>query len=158
MPRTIYLIVYNSRLFPAHWSFWIPSLSDPTIGKRIQATGNALTGFTVAFERNYDIEATNRAHELVALTEVDDIYIDDGDSCKGGPESTDTRPIDRLEEVALSVPAPGPSLVSSTSAAPRRRAEIKNCQTWLRGVVQKLIEEKMMDGKALDILDRAPKN
>jgi hypothetical protein len=116
MARSIYLIVYNSRLFPAHWSLWIPSLSDPTIGKRIQATGDALTGFTIAFERNYDIEATNRAHRLITLAEVDDIYVDDGDSCKGGPESTDARPIDKLEKIALSVPAPGPSLVSSSSA------------------------------------------
>lgn len=115
MSRPVYLIVYKSRLFPAHWSFWIPTPDDETIGKRIQATGDALTGFVVAFERNYDIAKTSRPHELVSLDRVDSAHVNDGDAVKGGPESTDAQPIDKLEEVALSVPAPGPSLVSSSS-------------------------------------------
>lgn len=114
MPRAIYLIVYNSRLFPAHWALWIPSLSEPDIGKRIHAEGDALTGFQIYFERNYDISTTARAHQAIPLAQVLDHYVVDvtGD----GTCSRDQTAHDRIEQVALGIPPPGASLVSATSS------------------------------------------
>ncbi|KAI1451420.1 hypothetical protein F4805DRAFT_103091 [Annulohypoxylon moriforme] len=109
MSRTIYLLVYNSRLFPAHWSLWIPSPENPDVGKRIHAQGDVATGFELCFERNYDKGQTSRRHEILPLADVDSVHIIDtpGD----GTRSTDQEPKDRLENIVLSVPTPGPSLL-----------------------------------------------
>jgi len=58
--RPVYLLVYNSRVFAAHWSMWIPNDSTDTpatedIGKIIQVTGDSLKGFVHEFVRNHDI-------------------------------------------------------------------------------------------------------
>lgn len=82
MPRTVYLIVYNSPLFPAHWALWIPRASPPNLGKLIHATGDARNGFTIAFERNYDINGTTRAYQIIPLAQVLDHYAVDGTGTK----------------------------------------------------------------------------
>lgn len=38
------------------------------------------------------------------------------------------------------------------------KVEIKNCQTWLREVVEALIEDEVFPPIALAVLDEAPKN
>jgi hypothetical protein len=114
MPRTVYLIIYNSPLFPAHWGLWVPQKDgDQNIGKLIHATGDARNGFQVAFKRNYDLGTTSRSYQLLPLAEVADQHVVDvkGDGKKG----TDTTAHDYLEQVALSIPAPGRSLRSATS-------------------------------------------
>ncbi|KAH7150466.1 hypothetical protein B0J13DRAFT_550219 [Dactylonectria estremocensis] len=157
MSRTVSIIVYTSRLFPAHWALWIPSQADAGIGKRVHATGDARVGFEVVFDRNYDIEHTGRQHQLVPLANVLEAFIDEA-SCTVGPLSSECRPCDKIEEVALRVPAPGPSLVASSSNTPRHRVPIKNCQTWLAELVGKLIEEGVMDDEARTTISQVPKN
>ncbi|OAL55170.1 hypothetical protein IQ07DRAFT_582700 [Pyrenochaeta sp. DS3sAY3a] len=156
MPRTISLVVYNSRLFPAHWALWIPSLSDPNCGKRIHAEGDALTGFVVYFERNYNISTTTRTHQVIPLAQVLDHYVIDvpGD----GTCSRDQTPHDYIEQFALLIPAPGASLASATSSEPRQSVTISNCQTWVRNVVEALVKDGVMDRQALRTIDTAPKN
>ncbi|KAK0610659.1 hypothetical protein B0T17DRAFT_545193 [Bombardia bombarda] len=159
MSRTIYLIIYKSPIFPAHWALWIPSQNDPTIGKIINADGDAKYGFELAIERNYDTDQIGRTHRIVQLGQVEDNAVDDDDGCvKGELTSTDCHPRDAVERVAMGVPAPGPSLVSALSSGPRQRVRIKNCQTWLREVVERLVHEKIIDKQALVVLDGAPKN
>ncbi|KAH7016841.1 hypothetical protein EDB80DRAFT_272929 [Ilyonectria destructans] len=114
MSFSVYILVYTSRLFPAHWALWIPSRRDPAIGKRVHATGDARVGFEVEFDRNYNIEQTSRQHQLVHLAQVQDTFISDA-SCISGPLSSERQPCDKIEEVALSLPPPGPSLVASSS-------------------------------------------
>lgn len=106
--RKIYLIVYRSPLFPAHWSIWVPSLSNTDIGKRIQVTGDSAQGFEHEFVRNYNATGTKRQRSLFLLAEVDDKHVVDvpGD----GTESIDTSAADDIERSALSIPAPGKSL------------------------------------------------
>ncbi|KAH7134329.1 kinase-like domain-containing protein [Dactylonectria macrodidyma] len=116
MSRAVYVIVYTSRLFPAHWALWIPSQGDSAIGKRVHATGDARAGFEVEFDRNYDIEHTGRQHQLVPLAQVHEIFINDV-SCTVGPLSSECQPCDKIEEIALLVSAPSPSLVASSSNA-----------------------------------------
>jgi hypothetical protein len=113
MTRTVYLIVYNSPLFPAHWGLWIPSLDDPTVGKRLHAPGDAANGFEIDFDRNYTLDATNRQYQSLVLAEVSNYHVVD---VKGdGSRRSDSTAHDDLEQVLLSVPAPGASLVSSSS-------------------------------------------
>jgi hypothetical protein len=70
MPRTVYLVVYNSPLFPAHWGLWIPQLDNPDVGKFIEAAGDAANGFDISFERNYDLGSTPRAYRKLPLADV----------------------------------------------------------------------------------------
>lgn len=114
MARTIYLIVYNSRLFPAHWAIWIPSQSDPDIGRIINAAGDVLTGFDITFERNYDITAETRPHQVISLGQVGDgDVIDvpgDGSHRVESESQGDLVAWDSIEEAGLSTPAPVKSL------------------------------------------------
>ncbi|RMZ68164.1 phosphotransferase family [Pyrenophora seminiperda CCB06] len=156
MTRTVYLLIYSSPLFPAHWALWIPSLHDPTIGKRLHVEGDASNGFEIAFIRNYVLDVTSRPHQSLPLAEVADHHVLDvnGD----GSPSSDSIAHDDLERVLLSVPAPGASLVSSSSQGPRKRVQIQNCQTWLSDAVAALVEHGIMNQSALQIIDNAPKN
>ncbi|KAI4647276.1 uncharacterized protein J4E79_010428 [Alternaria viburni] len=146
MPRPIYLIVFNSPLFPAHWGLWIPhpSSSDPQTGTYLNATGDAASGFSIEFERNYEIGADGRRHQLISLGDVADEHVVDvtGD----GKWSVDQIARDRLEEVVLGVKPPGPSLVAADS------------KTWIRDAVAALVEAGIMDEEALRIVEKAPKN
>lgn len=113
MTRIVYLVVYNSRLFPAHWSLWIPSLNNPSIGKRLHTEGDAANGFEIIFERNYVLDATSRQHQSLPLAEIADRHLIDVDG--DGSPSSDSIAHDNLEQVLLSVPAPGASLISNSS-------------------------------------------
>ncbi|PVI04890.1 hypothetical protein DM02DRAFT_725567 [Periconia macrospinosa] len=156
MPRNIHLLVYNSPIFPAHWALWIPSTAKPDVGKIINAEGDAANGFEIAFERNFDLAASGRRHQVILLGQVLDEHVVDVEG--DGSQSTDTTARDYMEQVALSVPAPGPSLISVSSQGPRQRVAIQNCQTWLREFVAALVQKGAMDQSALQILDGAPKN
>ncbi|KAF2123947.1 hypothetical protein P153DRAFT_327702 [Dothidotthia symphoricarpi CBS 119687] len=156
MPRAIYLVVFKSPLFPAHWGLWIPSAADPNIGKRIHASGDAATGFQIFFERNYDLVATRRRYQVLPLAQVLDQHVVDVEG--DGSQWSDTTAHDYIEQVALSVPAPARSLISASSQGPKQRVAIQNCQTWLREFVAALVQKGLMDQSALQILDGAPKN
>lgn len=111
--RDIYLIVYHSPMFPAHWAFWIPSISDPQVGKKIHVTGDSFRGFQHEFQRNYYPSTTGRTHSLILLASVEDQFVKD---VPGNREfSVDTDAADDIEKKALEIPAPGKSLRSATS-------------------------------------------
>lgn len=158
MPRTISLVVFNSPLFPAHWGLWIPHLSSDLhgTGTYLNATGDAAIGFTVEIERNYKVGADGRRYQLLPLGDVADEHVTDtqGD----GSWSVDKIARDRLEEVVLGVEPPGPSLVATSGEGPRKRVEIKNCQTWIHDAVKALVEAGVMDHTALQNVENAPKN
>ncbi|KAI0973578.1 hypothetical protein F4678DRAFT_425193 [Xylaria arbuscula] len=156
MSRTIYLIIYKSPLFPAHWALWVPSEANPNIGKRIHAEGDAATGFRLSFDRNYDITQDPRKYEILALAEIErDLLLDTpGD----GANRVDAEPRDAVETVAAKVPPPGPSLISSTATSCGTKVQIKNCQTWLVEVVSVLHDEGALGSKAVEVIKTAPKN
>jgi hypothetical protein len=128
MPRTLFLIVYKSPLFPAHWSLWIPSLSNPDIGERIHVTGDVHSGFEHEFVRNYNLTADTRTHVVILVGEVDNEYaIDDDADLKDEVEVAEERdksPRDRIEEIALEIPAPGPSMNSASNNTVRFMASV----------------------------------
>ncbi|KAF2434037.1 hypothetical protein EJ08DRAFT_668629 [Tothia fuscella] len=145
MTRTIYLIVYNSRLLPAHWSLWVPTREDVSKGKRVHVKGDVANGFELALERNYSLEDESRACQLIQLAQVDEKNVVDIAH-------------DGIEEIALSIAPPGPSLIAPSNQGLRQRVQINNCQTWLRQVVAALVEKNIMPSEALTIVDNAPKN
>ena len=121
MSRPVYVLVFPSPLFPAHWSLFIPSLTNQSIGIRIHVHGDAKSGFAHEFVRGYDMGQSTQGDKLVLLGEVDEGFLaGDEDESTGvreedGGEQTETRDVDarnELERIALGVPAPGPSLNS----------------------------------------------
>ncbi|KAH7350432.1 hypothetical protein BKA66DRAFT_541213 [Pyrenochaeta sp. MPI-SDFR-AT-0127] len=156
MSRSIYLVIYHSSPFPAHWSLWIPHIDDTRVGKRIHAIGDAAAGFEIAFERNYNISTDDRSPQVVPLAQVSDHLVVDvrGD----GNASVDQNAHDYLEETALSIPAPRKSLVSASVEGPRKRVHIQNCQTWLREVIVAFVNNKAMSADVLQTIDSAAKN
>ncbi|OCK74426.1 hypothetical protein K432DRAFT_420310 [Lepidopterella palustris CBS 459.81] len=117
----------------------IPHVDNANVGKLIHASGDAAVGFQIQFERNYNLGATTRRHQIVPLAQVLDHYVLD---VKGDG----TLRHDYLEQVALSIPAPGRSSVSASTA------------TWLRQVVAALVQAGAMGQESLQIVDRTPKN
>lgn len=117
MPRNLFLIVYKSPLFPAYWSIWIPSVANRNIGKRIHVTGDVHSGFEHEFVRNYDLRSDTRTHFVILIGEVEDKYVADDDMDLRDGGERDKSPRDRIEEVALEIPAPGPSMNSASRDA-----------------------------------------
>ncbi|TVY14659.1 hypothetical protein LARI1_G005936 [Lachnellula arida] len=157
MPRPVYLIIYHSPIFAAHWALWIPSYEEEVIGKTgkiINVQGSPSEGFAHEFERNYDLASETRRHSVKLLSLVDSKNIID----TTGDYSTDNTAIDILESSALTIKAPGPSLRSAEEHGVKTRVELKNCQTWLRQFVSKLVENGTFSKDALVELDNAPKN
>ncbi|KAE9378035.1 hypothetical protein N431DRAFT_171491 [Stipitochalara longipes BDJ] len=161
MSRPIYLVVYHSPLFAAHWALWIPyyeSGKEQRKGKVIHIQGSASEGFAHEFKRNYDIIEDNRSKSTIILCWVDsnsavivDVYGD-------GTFSTDTSPADILEETSLRLPAPGPSLRSVLEPVTKSRVAVQNCQTWLLHLVTALVKNSVLPQEALEAMERSPKN
>jgi hypothetical protein len=104
MPRPISLLIFPSRLFPAHWALFVPSLTSCDTGTLLNARGNSLSGFTIEIERDYAL-AEAPAHQSVLLSKVADEFIADSDEV-GKDEGARTH----VEEAVLSVGAPMGSL------------------------------------------------
>jgi len=136
MSRTLFLLVYPSRLFPAHWSLWLPTTRNSNLGKRIHAVGDAGSGFQFVVDRNYDLALSEEGYpgHVLPLAEMDEgNVVDDvpdqspvresaasmSDPEEGlvgtGDGTLLLRPRDRIEEVASSIPTPGKSLRSAVT-------------------------------------------
>ncbi|PCH36276.1 hypothetical protein WOLCODRAFT_82202 [Wolfiporia cocos MD-104 SS10] len=146
--RAVYLMSYNSRVSPAHWAMWIPSVTRPSLGKVIHVTGDVATGFRHEFKRNYVPETTGRPHTFTLLARVPAEHIVDvlGD----GRFSLDTTPVDAIERQALAVKAPGNVSDGAT--------EMENCQTWMVDFVAALVASGLFPVSALANLEKVPKN
>lgn len=124
MSLPVYLIIYHSPIFAAHWALWIPDFEKETAGntgKIINVQGNPGDGFVHEFERNVDLTEETRSYSLKLLCRIPLDMVVKAD----GGHAIDNAPIDKIEEAALAIEAPGPSLrpVSSVSSQ-----EIKSLQ------------------------------
>jgi hypothetical protein len=113
--RPVYLVVYNNRVFLAHWALWIPSHDTGAdkagnVGKIIHVQGDARSGFNHEFKRNYDMSVTTRTKEILLLGSTNSKNVVDGTYT--GPVVLDNTATDVIEQWALYIPAPGPSLRS----------------------------------------------
>ena len=117
--RPVYLAVYPARLFAAHWAFWIPTYNVQTnevynVGKMIEVVGDPSQGFQHQITRNHDITNSRNTPVQVLLGQVWDSQITDGTN--EGQPFVDNTPKDLLEEWAMYIPAPGPSLRRAASS------------------------------------------
>jgi hypothetical protein len=112
MSRPIYVISYDSRLFPAHWALWVPRLDDAALGKLIDVAGDPRAGFEHRVVRNAPIAAPHQRYKAHELGRVDGhLVVDDtGEPGDGAGGVVGNEPADALEALALSVPAPVKSL------------------------------------------------
>ncbi|EPE09040.1 hypothetical protein F503_06816 [Ophiostoma piceae UAMH 11346] len=157
--RELHLIVYSQPLFKAHWALFVPSINNARVGKKIHAVGDALNGFSITFDRNYNLGTTGRSHTLVHLGYIGAAYIDEASVLGNDLPITDNVAQDRLETYATSAPAPGPSLRPSLySGSTKKRVEIRDCQTWMKDFITVLVEASVLNRDSLDVLDNAPKH
>lgn len=151
--KPCYILIPPSPLFAAHWSFFIPNSDSSSHGRRIHVSGDRLNGFKLEIIRAYDVSlhrsvtsgrrfrigvvpSSSCSVEPVAGTE----YVQKDEDEGGG--YVDNQAVDELERVCLEVEAPGPSLnrVETGGVLPGRRVktEVKDCQWWVRQVVNVL--------------------
>ena len=97
---------------------WIPNATDKGIGTTIHVTGSLKAGFEHEFKRNYRTDDTGRNVQVIPLGNVPADAI--SDFPLSDEITLDVSPIDRLEEEALVVPAPGPSMRSTSGTGPVR--------------------------------------
>lgn len=74
--------------------------------------------FTYMFVRNYDIIVSRRRRLVIALGDITNNIV--VDVLRTSACYQDQTAIDRLEEIALIVPAPGPTLTPSSSEVSER--------------------------------------
>ncbi|KAG9237566.1 hypothetical protein BJ875DRAFT_417963 [Amylocarpus encephaloides] len=161
MSRPVYLIIFHSPIFAAHWALWVPQLREgkcEDTGKIISVQGSPSEGFVHEFERNYDLSKETRSHVLKLLCDIPSTLVAEATS----EHCIDNAPIDELERSACKIQAPSPSLRSSTSVSLScpilTRIKIQNCQTWLHEWVSSMVDDEVFPKHALTVLDQAPKN
>lgn len=146
MHRTLYVLVYPSRLFAAHWSFWIPyhygNGQESNVGDRIHVTGDRLHGFEYEYVQNYNVREDDRNPKTFAIGVL---------SAESLGRNTEGRAVNAFDRVCQEVPAPGPSLNKVNSADhrqepgnPPKRAETKDCQWWIKQAIVHLVEAEML--------------
>jgi hypothetical protein len=108
--REIYLVVYHSQLFPAHWALFIPKKIRTETGrtsyaetrKYINVLGDPATGFEHEIKRNQDITEHSSNNTCILIGTVKEKYVsDNGD--------------DEIETLALAISALAKSLKSSAA-------------------------------------------
>lgn len=167
LDRTLYVVVPPSPLFAAHWSFFIPdpplnraTNQENNVGRRIHVAGDRLHGFQLEIVRGYDV----RKHRGVnsrrfAIGFVPEQFLsgiqsalkpaaaESKDEDEGGGY-VDNSPIDQLERTCILVAPPGPSLVhvqaGGKGAATPKQTEVKDCQWWVKQVVQLMFSKGML--------------
>ncbi|KAI1394570.1 hypothetical protein F4819DRAFT_493327 [Hypoxylon fuscum] len=161
MHRTLYVLVYPSRLFAAHWSFWLPYVDagnqQSNTGDRIHATGDRLHGFQYEYIRDYNVREDDRHPNPFPVGLVPETHLSkaskDGNTISGeeGQGGAENVAINAFDEACREVPAPGPSLnkvnrtgVGKTTSAPPKKAEVKDCQWWIKEATSHLVEKEML--------------
>ncbi|KAI1377586.1 hypothetical protein F4677DRAFT_41337 [Hypoxylon crocopeplum] len=159
MHRTLYVLVYPSRLFAAHWSFWLPYIDannqQSNIGDRIHVTGDRLNGFQYEYIRNYDVCEDDRHPTAFPIGLVSETYLSKaskgGNSTSSGEGDTKDIALNAFDEACREVPAPGPSLnkvnrteVDKATGAPHKKVEVKDCQWWIKEAVSNLIKSEIL--------------
>ncbi|KAJ9129644.1 hypothetical protein NKR19_g10265 [Coniochaeta hoffmannii] len=182
--RTLYVLVYPSRLFAAHWSFWVPYLDangqESHTGDRIHVTGDRLNGFEYEYIRDYNVREDERkpnAHPigLLPAAALSSEGANSVDSALGTVNGIDNNspPFNLLDRACREVEAPGPSLnrvatggVFRAAGPPPKKAEVRDCQWWVKQAVAHLAEANMLlpldeahgGGTPSELVERLPRH
>ncbi|OTA86895.1 hypothetical protein M434DRAFT_399699 [Hypoxylon sp. CO27-5] len=154
--RPLYVLVYPSRLFAAHWSFWLPYFDARNqqlkTGDRIHVTGDRLNGFLYEYIRNYDVSEDDRHPNAFPIGLVSEAHLSepskDGNiNSDEGQKGSDNIAINAFDKACREIPAPGPSLnkVNRTepgkaTGPPPKKAEVKDCQWWIKEATSHLVQ------------------
>ncbi|KAH8908536.1 hypothetical protein BR93DRAFT_489954 [Coniochaeta sp. PMI_546] len=180
MHRTLYVLVYPSRLFAAHWSLWIPYLDssgqESDTGDRVHVTGDRLNGFQYEYLRDYNVREDERKPNSFPVGSISGDSLrdwrEDGDE-KSGSDAMRYEGVNLFDRVCREVEAPGPSLnkvtkltLAQTTGPPPRKTEVKDCQWWLKQAVEHLVEgdilmpleEALGDGTPVERVMRLPRH
>ena len=154
--RSLYVLVYPSRLFAAHWSFWVPYLDangrEAPTGDRIHVTGDRLNGFEYEYIRDYNVREDERKPNRFAIGLLPAAALSSagdgvgGDASGTGVDSDTAPPVNVLDRACREVEAPGPSLnkvaaggaASRAAGPPPKKAEVRDCQWWVKQAVEHL--------------------
>lgn len=120
----LYLLCYiPSPLFHAHWSIFIPEQANYQRGTVINVRGDPLNGFVHEFERGYiPSEDPDKPPFMTRLGAARDTLVRPHHYMEAG---IDVVAHTELERLALSIPAPGPSLGRSPSIGVSLRPKIE---------------------------------
>ena len=69
--RTMYLMVYNARVNPAHWAILVPQQSSQTVGTIIHVVSSSNGGFEHEI-RAYDEQYTRSIHQKLEIGKLDE--------------------------------------------------------------------------------------
>jgi hypothetical protein len=153
MDRTLYVLVYPSRLFAAHWSFWLPYLDDngheTEIGDRPHATGDRLNGFEYEYVQDYNVKEDDRHSTTFPIGLISATHLSEDGA--GSDVEAGTGVLNAFDKACREVPAPDPSLnkVTSTdseraSGVPPKRVQVRDCQWWIKQTTARLVETGML--------------
>lgn len=142
--RPIFLLVWPSALFKAHWAIFIPEASDKTFktGKYIHAEGNPKDGFNFQVVRGWDMNQSRRRPQVpieigwVPANLVSDI------ATEGGRLVKESVARDQLEAYMAAIPTPDATMihVAAGQSSSGKKKELSNCQWWVIQVVKSLAE------------------
>lgn len=136
---TLYVHVYPSPLFAAHWSFFLPRQNPKSeIGDRIHVTGDRLNGFQYEYIRDYDPKEDSRRPNAFSIGRVLTTAMQKPIASQAIDEADDRSVFDRA---CQEVPAPGPGLNAASAGvgAPKRR-EVRDCQWWIKQATIHLVD------------------
>ncbi|KAL2214140.1 hypothetical protein CC79DRAFT_114311 [Sarocladium strictum] len=142
---TLYVHVYPSPLFAAHWSFFLPREDlKSEIGDRIHVTGDGLNGFEYEYVRDYDPKEDARRPNAFPIGRV---MMTAMQRLIGGQVVDEADDRSMFDRICRQVPAPGPSLNSASAStgngAPKRR-EVRDCQWWIKQATIHLVNEGIL--------------
>lgn len=155
---TLYVHVYPSPLFAAHWSFFLPhNEGNLDLGDRIHATGDRLNGFQYEHIRDYLPKDDSRYPNAFPVGRVSVAALQ-------GTEP-DNREGSLFDLTCRDVPVPGPGLNSAAAGggAPKRR-EVRDCQWWIKQAVARLVEDGVLvplsdgDDGPISLTEKLPKH
>lgn len=112
----LYLLCYiPSPLFHAHWALFVPDQADPQRGTVINIRGDPLNGFDHEIQRDYvPSEDPDKPPFMTKLGSLEDtLVVRPHRSLEAGKDAVAYTDLERL---ALSIPAPGPSLGRSRAS------------------------------------------
>lgn len=158
MHQPLYVLVYPSRLFAAHWSFWIPYLDasgqESDTGDRIHVTGDRLNGFQYEYVRDYNVCEDERKPNSFAIGLLSTASISgetEDDHHTSGVAAEETDALNAFDRACREVQAPGPSLNKvmrtdggKATGPPSKKTEVKDCQWWIKRAVARLVKADML--------------
>ncbi|PLN82765.1 hypothetical protein BDW42DRAFT_166106 [Aspergillus taichungensis] len=147
--RTIYLVSDRQASFQrSHFSLFVPSAADPTMGTVIHVVGAPMAGYALEFKRNHSPASIPHSHEICPIGQVASAHIVDSTDAAAAP-SIDCQPKGDIEIAAAQVPPPG---ISENFLAPVNDTTNRRCQEWTVEYVRHLASKGIIDASAVEIV------